>query len=160
MGTLTKNFNWFEVSKIPPEQLPSNVKTGAKKLADKVLQPSRDLLGLAIHCTSWYRDPVHNASVGGASNSEHLYGIAVDIYVDEKSGLELFEFFVKNFGNILGGIGLYYNEEEKGMFIHVDVRPRINNSITGWYRTASGKYVSPGPKMQSIFKKYNCAWVG
>lgn len=160
MGTLTKNFNWSEVDELSPNQIPSNIKTNAKKLADTILQPARDLLNLPIHISSWYRNPSHNASVGGASNSQHLYGTAADIYVNEKTGLELFEFFVKNYGNKLGGIGLYYNEKEKGTFIHIDIRERINNSITAWYQTSSKEYVSPGPTMQAIFKKYNVSWVG
>lgn len=160
MGTLTKNFNWWEVSKISPENLPAAIKINAKNLADKILQPSRDLLSSPIHISSWYRDPEHNRAIGGVSNSQHLYGDAVDIYVSELSGLELFDFYIKNYGKILGGIGLYSPETEKGTFIHIDLRVRINNSITAWYNTSSNKYVSPGPTMTKIFQKYNCSFVG
>jgi hypothetical protein len=31
--------------------------------------------------TSWYRDPVHNQRVGGAANSNHLRGTAIDVQV-------------------------------------------------------------------------------
>ena len=33
-----------------------------------------------IGVTSWYRPPDVNAAVGGVSNSQHLYGLAADIY--------------------------------------------------------------------------------
>lgn len=160
MGTLTKNFNWWEVTRQQPQTLPQNIKDNVKKLANEILQPARDLLNLSININSWYRDPVHNKAVGGASNSQHLYGTATDIYVNEKTGLELFEFFVKNFGNKLGGIGLYYDEKEKGCFIHIDIRERVNNSITAWYQDKIGAYVSPTKEMVNIFNKHNVKWVG
>lgn len=60
----------------------------------------------------------------------------------------------------LGGIGLYYNENEKQNFIHLDIRPRINNSVTAWYQDSNNNYVSPNKAMVNIFTKYNCKWVG
>ena len=160
MGTLTKNFNWFEVTRLQPQTLSDDIRANIKKLAVEILQPARDNLQKPIHINSWYRDPIHNASIGGASNSQHLYGDAVDIYVDGFSGLELFDYFVKNYGNKLGGIGLYYNENEKQTFIHIDQRKRLNNSITAWYQTSSGVYTSPNKAMVNIFTKYNCKWEG
>ena len=160
MGTLSKNFDYSELSDISPEKLPTEIKNNAKRLLTLVLQPSRDLIGLPIHINSWYRDPVHNKQIGGATNSQHLYGTAVDLRVDEKTGLELFEFYVKNYGKILGGIGLYFPENKKGAFIHIDIRERINNSITAWYNDSSNQYLSPVSIMQKIFQKYNCPFVG
>lgn len=160
MGTLTKNFNWTEICSDDLNTVPNQYKQNLKKLANDILQPARDLLGKAINITSGYRSAEHNRAVGGASNSQHIYGNAVDIYVSNMSGLELFDFFVKNFGKKLGGIGLYYNENSKESFIHIDIRPRINNSITSWYQDSNGAYVSPNAKQIEIFKKYNCPWVG
>lgn len=34
-----------------------------------------------ITLTSWYRDPIRNAQVGGAPGSRHLQGLAIDIVV-------------------------------------------------------------------------------
>lgn len=36
--------------------------------------------------TSDYRSPEHNKSVGGVSNSAHLYGLAIDFYIVDKNG--------------------------------------------------------------------------
>lgn len=160
MGTLTKNFNWFEVTREHPQNLTDDIRANIKKLAVEILQPSRDLLQKPIHINSWYRNSIYNASIGGASNSQHLYGDAVDIYVEGFSGLELFDYFIKNYGNKLGGIGLYYNENEKQTFIHIDQRIRINNSIIAWYQTSSGIYTSPNKAMINIFTKYSCKWEG
>lgn len=47
-------------------------------LVDK-LDLLRDRLGLPIDISSSYRDPDHNASVGGVQDSQHLTGHAVDL---------------------------------------------------------------------------------
>lgn len=39
----------------------------------------RELIGLAQTVNSGYRNPSHNASVGGAAQSRHMYGDAVDL---------------------------------------------------------------------------------
>ena len=46
------------------------------------LQELRSLIAAPIHITSGYRDPTHNAEVGGVPNSKHLLGAAVDLTVD------------------------------------------------------------------------------
>lgn len=35
-----------------------------------------------VRVTSWYRDPLRNASVGGQSNSQHLFAAAMDLAGD------------------------------------------------------------------------------
>jgi len=35
--------------------------------------------GIPINVTSWYRDPTLNLTVGGAPDSQHLFGLAVDV---------------------------------------------------------------------------------
>lgn len=36
---------------------------------------------VTIVANSWYRSPRYNASIGGASNSQHLYGRATDVQI-------------------------------------------------------------------------------
>lgn len=84
----------------------------------EALQQLRNYLGYPIIINSGYRCKRHNAKVGGVSNSQHLYGIAADIYVAEISTAELSRAAneIKAFRN--GGIGTY------GTWVHVDIRKK------------------------------------
>ena len=75
------------------------------------LELVRLFLNDPIIINSGYRCEVHNKNVGGAKNSLHLKGKAVDIKARNQK--ELIRIVEKVFTN--GGIG-YYNS-----FIHVDV---------------------------------------
>lgn len=64
-----------------------------------------------IYITSGYRCEIHNKSVGGAVNSQHLKGKAADIYIKGDMG-ELVRLADRIFYQ--GGMGVYKN------FIHLD----------------------------------------
>ena len=49
-------------------------------LVKEVLQPIRDAFGQPIIVSSGYRCSKLNKAVGGAANSDHLYGSAADIH--------------------------------------------------------------------------------
>lgn len=49
------------------------------KLCCKVLQPLREAVGHPLQITSGFRSPKVNKAVGGAKNSDHLYGRAADV---------------------------------------------------------------------------------
>lgn len=70
-----------------------------------------------IKIISGYRDPAHNRSVGGATNSQHVYGTACDI-----PGIPVS--LAKECG--FSGIGLNGNTA-----VHVDVRAEGPNNTTG-----------------------------
>ena len=78
------------------------------------LQKAREHVGKPFHVTSWYRPPEINRQVGGALYSQHLYGNAVDIYVDGFSGRDL--------ASMLrwweGGLGIYSHLPS---ILHLDV---------------------------------------
>lgn len=75
---------------------------------------------------SGYRDPDHNDNVGGASESQHLYGRAADI--PESYGASYTT--VKNLGKF-SGIGL---KQCNNIATHVDVRTNASpSSPTVWY---------------------------
>lgn len=77
--------------------------------------------GKPITVTSAYRTPTYNRRIGGAANSQHVQGRAMDL--KPPSGLNVEQFFrlIKNVareeGSPIKGIGRYPT------FIHVDIRP-------------------------------------
>jgi len=81
----------------------------------QVLQQIRTHFGRAVTVNSAYRTPQHNRKVGGASNSQHLYGLAADIAVQGVAPGQVADFAETLLPNT-GGIGRYAG------FTHVDVR--------------------------------------
>ena len=53
-----------------------------KKLAENVFEPIREHFAVPIHISSGYRSKELNASIGGASSSQHCSGEAIDIDMD------------------------------------------------------------------------------
>ena len=67
-------------------------------LVENVLDPLRELYGKPIKVNSGYRSKLVNADVGGAKNSDHLYGFAADITAGSKNeNKKLFELIRDNF---------------------------------------------------------------
>lgn len=109
---LTKNFNLQEFECTHPEH--HHVMIDAE-LVEK-LQKLRERLGLPVIINSPYRCPERNKQVGGADDSYHMKGMAVDI------GLHNQILDIETIANLavkigFRGIGLY------DIFIHLDVRP-------------------------------------
>lgn len=83
---LSKNFTLEEMTKSATailkkiDNTPSDeVVETLKFLCETVLQPIRDAWGAPIVVTCGYRCKKLNDAVGGANNSDHLYGAAADI---------------------------------------------------------------------------------
>lgn len=84
------------------------------------LDHARDQLRRPIIVTSGYRTEAHNRAVGGAPDSQHLYGRAADIVPHDPNHF-------RHLGQILlrlqpPGLGLYCNPRGRRWF-HIDVRP-------------------------------------
>lgn len=99
---------------------------GCKDGSDKVLidvelisklQDLRVYLGKPINILSGYRTESYNKSCGGADNSYHLKGQAVDIYCN---GVKPIVIALWAEFNDLGGIGVYLNRSQE--FVHLDTR--------------------------------------
>lgn len=84
------------------------------------LEELRGLLG-PFTPISGYRCPGHNASVGGATNSQHLYGAAADVPPKVRT------LAVKRLRRF-SGIGY---RRSNGTVAHVDVRHVSGNNTTG-----------------------------
>lgn len=59
---------------------PIEVERNLIRLAVLVLDPIRDRAAVPIVVTSGYRPRALNERIGGALNSDHMYGLAADVY--------------------------------------------------------------------------------
>ena len=85
-----------------------------RKLANHLEEVRITCGNRAITITSGFRTRAHNRAVGGASNSQHLYGTAADIVV---SGLKASE-VQKLLKDWNGGLGSYAS------WTHLDLGPK------------------------------------
>ena len=110
---ISKNFNLSEFECTHPNHRHVRV---YDELVEK-LQLLRDRLNVPLVINSAYRCPERNKQVGGADNSQHLYGKAADISL-HTIPLQIEE--IKRIARQIGftGVGLYNS------FIHLDVRHR------------------------------------
>jgi hypothetical protein len=86
------NFIWAEATH-GGTQMPSNQATvDAMVRIAKLAQQARDRIGRPFIITSWYRSPAINHAVGGATDSRHLVGDALDFICEDLSGNQLYWF--------------------------------------------------------------------
>lgn len=117
-GTIrdAKNFNWGEATrrgtiKVPNKAIYENICTTAA-----YMERIREILGnKKIIVTSWYRSPQYNSRIGGANNSQHLSGLAVDFYCNHLSSTEIYNILNIAHG-CKGGLGRYPGH------VHIDLR--------------------------------------
>lgn len=81
------------------------------------LQNLRDALEQSITVAAGYRNPTHNAAIGGTSDSLHLEGKAADIKVRGRAPKAV-AVIAENLG--FKGIGVYTHNGNS--FVHLDVR--------------------------------------
>lgn len=86
----------------------------------EALQDLRDSVGRPFRITSGFRCEKHNKEVGGAENSRHLKGVAVDILIRDWSSEDIHKLlcFATSVRPKLGesGVGIYRS------WVHFDLR--------------------------------------
>ncbi len=88
----------------------------------ELLERIREHFGKAVTITSAYRTAAHNAAVGGAKFSQHLYGRAADIRV-QGVRVEDAAAYAENLLPDTGGVGHYPVRPGRATgWVHVDVR--------------------------------------
>ena len=56
-------------------------------LGEDVLDPAREKLGMPVVVNSGFRCPLHNKTVGGVYNSQHVSGQAADVRCEDNKKL-------------------------------------------------------------------------
>jgi len=80
----------------------------------RILESVRQHFGMPVTVTSAARCRSHNASVGGAARSQHIYGRAADIKVAGTTPRAVHDWIAEQFP--YASLGLYQT------FVHVDTR--------------------------------------
>ena len=91
---------------------PAEIDAGMVKITDQI----RARIGKPIHVNSGLRCNVHNANVGGVSNSQHLYGNAADLGCPSGCTPAQMASIAESIMGNTGGIGIY------SWGIHIDTR--------------------------------------
>ena len=113
MGDLTAHFSKYEFKCRDGSEHPIDCGLLA------MLEAIRCHFDKPVNITSGYRSPNYNAAVGGALNSQHLYGTAADFQV---SGVPIEQ--VHDWADAMfpvSGLGLYKRSGTWG-WIHIDNR--------------------------------------
>ena len=114
----------------------SNIQT----VMDRLEQVRTAVGDIPIVIRSGYRSPKYNQAVGGASNSQHLYGKAVDIYIQDRvircSDLANIIYFNDELKVLFGGYGLGSDTN-----VHLDIREKKDPTkpTVWWYGKKSWK---------------------
>lgn len=111
----TPHFYWYEATH-GGERIPQNSTHTANiiKIA-RMAEEARAKLGQPLRITSWYRPEPYNSRAGGAKQSSHLQGLALDFNCGTMSGKQM----ARILSNWPGGMGIYRNFP---MLLHLDGR--------------------------------------
>ncbi len=68
-------------------RLPNGIEENIEALVEQVLDPAREALGMPVVVNSGFRCPLHNKTVGGVYNSQHVKGEAADVHCEDNKKL-------------------------------------------------------------------------
>jgi hypothetical protein len=104
-----------------------------------IAQSIEDAWGSPLHYVSGYRPPAYNAKIGGAKQSQHMFGRAIDFQPEgdpaRSPELHAFILAMQKRGELptLGGLGAYPK------WVHIDTRPHTR--LVRWGEVGMPKLV-------------------
>lgn len=116
------------------------------ELAQKIFEPIRVHFNKPIHISSGFRSKILNQKIGGAKNSQHTLGQAIDIdQGNRKENMEVFEFIKNNLN--FDQLILEYPVNGLPDWVHVSYNPngKQRNEIL----------VATKENGKTIYSKYN-----
>lgn len=121
MGDLTKNISRHEVTCKCGKCSYQSIDYQTLMMVQGACDYFSDKLGkqVTLIISSGQRCPVHNENEGGAKNSYHLQGGAIDHYIKEVPRQELYNYYCTRYPKRFG-FGLYLNKNTP--FVHADSR--------------------------------------
>lgn len=129
-GNSTRHFNYSESTSKDGSGFSggrvgaSTAQANVRRLMWKLEALRRKLGNNAVYVNLAFRSVRHNSSVGGASNSQHLYGIAADISVANRSPSQVYS-AAKTCG--FSGLQRYSGHT------HVDTRVEYSYGARSWW---------------------------
>ncbi|SCZ02419.1 D-Ala-D-Ala carboxypeptidase family metallohydrolase [Alkaliphilus peptidifermentans] len=102
----------------------TTVKENVRRMMWKLEALRRKAGNNPVTINSGFRSITHNSNVGGASNSQHMYGIASDIRVNNRTVTQ-----VNNIARTCGFSGIYNMTSAT----HVDSRIEYNYGSQSWW---------------------------
>lgn len=136
---LSANFSLREFMCRDGTPVPDPLLPFLNELVDHVLQPIRAAWGAPLIVISGYRTPEHNARIGGAAKSTHMFKGAAGadiqpIFLDAVPNLHALVLDMRKQGRLprLGGLGEYPN------WIHVDTLMAADGHLRRWQGSGMG----------------------
>lgn len=114
------------IDNTPNEKVLAKMRIVGKKVFDKM----REHFGVPVGVSSFYRSPKLNKAIGGAKNSQHVKGEAIDIDADMFGGVtnkQIFDYIRKNldFDQLISEFGT----EQNPAWIHVSYTTKNRKQI-------------------------------
>jgi uncharacterized protein YcbK (DUF882 family) len=129
MNRPSKNLSWRELACKDGTPYPQEWRKNRAIILAEVFELIRAACGdKSISVLSAYRSYLHNKKIGGAKNSQHLQGRALDLRPPDGYTVNEFYEIIKLISPLtaIRGIGKYKT------FVHVDIRP---TAMTYWFGT-------------------------
>ncbi len=131
-GMVSKNFSWREVTRSGTceragiDNTPGPLEQARlQAIVLNVMQPLRNAMGRPIRVTSGFRSPACNVKIGGATESQHMKGEAIDFQDPAGNLAEMFYYIKDNlpFDQLIWEKG----DNNQPLWIHVSYKQSGNN---------------------------------